>query len=188
MHSSKSNSSLIKRCPAVRSSIHPSSYGSIVLLFDLGRLSSFLILYTVGRTPWRGDQPVARPLPTHRITQTWNKCTQTSMPWVGFESTVPPFERAKRIHALDRAAAVIGNTNTRSQDLKKISVRLYLGCNNVCRQISPDGRDGKLQIGNQWSWTNNLGRGNLLASWDSNRRLDKFQVGVLHSDMLFLWK
>jgi hypothetical protein len=27
----------------------------------------FLDLYTVGRTPWTGDQLVARPLPTHRI-------------------------------------------------------------------------------------------------------------------------
>jgi hypothetical protein len=26
---------------------------------------SFAILYTVGRTPWTGDQQVARPLPTH---------------------------------------------------------------------------------------------------------------------------
>jgi hypothetical protein len=34
---------------------------------DLCRFFSFLILYTVGRTPWTGDQPVARPLPTHRI-------------------------------------------------------------------------------------------------------------------------
>jgi hypothetical protein len=32
----------------------------------LGRFFSFLIPYTVGRTPWTGDQPVARPLPTHR--------------------------------------------------------------------------------------------------------------------------
>jgi hypothetical protein len=37
---------------------------------------SFLILYTVGRTPWTGDRPVARPLPTHRTTQTQNKRTQ----------------------------------------------------------------------------------------------------------------
>jgi hypothetical protein len=28
--------------------------------FCLGRIFSFLILYTVGLTPWRGDQPVAR--------------------------------------------------------------------------------------------------------------------------------
>jgi hypothetical protein len=32
----------------------------------IGRFFSFLILYTAGRTPWRGDQSVARPLPTHR--------------------------------------------------------------------------------------------------------------------------
>jgi hypothetical protein len=67
-----------------------------------------LNLYTVGRTPWTGDQPVTRPLPTHGTTQTQNKRTQTSMPWVGFEPTIPAFERAKAIHALDRAATVIG--------------------------------------------------------------------------------
>jgi hypothetical protein len=51
-------------------------------------LLSFLIFYTVGRTPWMGDQPVARPLPTHRTTQTQNKRTHThpcfkwdSNPW-----------------------------------------------------------------------------------------------------------
>jgi hypothetical protein len=30
------------------------------------------------------------------------------MPWVGFEPTIPAFERAKTVHALDRAATVIG--------------------------------------------------------------------------------
>jgi hypothetical protein len=50
---------------------------------------------TVGRTPWTGDQPVARPLPTHRTTQTHNIRTQTSTPLVGFEPTIPVFERAK---------------------------------------------------------------------------------------------
>jgi hypothetical protein len=43
---------------------------SIVILLGLGLFFSFLILYTIGRTPWTGDQPVARPLPTHRTTQT----------------------------------------------------------------------------------------------------------------------
>jgi hypothetical protein len=33
-------------------------------------LFQFLNLYTVCRTPWTGDQPVARSLPTHRTTQT----------------------------------------------------------------------------------------------------------------------
>jgi hypothetical protein len=65
-------------------------------------LSQFLNLYSVGRTPWTGDQPVARPLPTHRTTQTQNKNTQTSMR-VGFEPTIPVFARGKSVHALDRA-------------------------------------------------------------------------------------
>jgi hypothetical protein len=29
------------------------------------------------------------------------------MPWVGFETPIPVFERAKTIHASDRAATVI---------------------------------------------------------------------------------
>jgi hypothetical protein len=41
-------------------------------LLDIGRFFSFLILYTVGRTPWTGDQLIARPLHTHRTTQTKN--------------------------------------------------------------------------------------------------------------------
>jgi hypothetical protein len=56
-----------------------------------------------------GDQLVARPLPTHRTTQTQNKRTHTSVPRVGFEPAIPVLERAKTVHALDRAAAVIGN-------------------------------------------------------------------------------
>jgi hypothetical protein len=71
-------------------------------------LFQFPNLYTVGRTPWRSDQPVTKPLPTRRSTQTQNKRTQTSMPWVGFEPTTPAFEREKTVHALDRAATVIG--------------------------------------------------------------------------------
>jgi hypothetical protein len=63
--------------------------GPYTPLLDLGRFCSFLILYTVGRTPWTGDQPVARPLPTHRTPQTRNKRIQTSMPCVGFEPTIP---------------------------------------------------------------------------------------------------
>jgi hypothetical protein len=44
-------------------------------LLGPGRFFTFLILYTVGRTPQTGDQPVIRPLPTHRTTQTQNKHT-----------------------------------------------------------------------------------------------------------------
>jgi hypothetical protein len=68
----------------------------------------FLNLYTVGRNPWTEDQPVARPLPAHRTTQTHNKRTQTSMPQVGLEPTIPVFEQAKTVHALGCAPIVIG--------------------------------------------------------------------------------
>jgi hypothetical protein len=53
------------------------------------------------------DQPVARPLPTHRTTQTQNKRTQTPMLRVGFGPTTPVFERAETVHTLDCAATVI---------------------------------------------------------------------------------
>jgi hypothetical protein len=43
-------------------------------------LFQFLNVYTVGRTPWMGHQPIVSPLPTHKITQTQNKRTQTSIP------------------------------------------------------------------------------------------------------------
>jgi hypothetical protein len=49
-------------------------------------------------------------------TYTWqhkhNKRRQTSIPCVGFETTTPVFERAKTVHALDRAATVIGLNET----------------------------------------------------------------------------
>jgi hypothetical protein len=72
-------------------------------------LFRFLNIFIIGSKPWTRDQPVARPLPTHRRTQTQNKRTQTYMPRVGFEPTSQVFERAKAVHALDPAATVIGN-------------------------------------------------------------------------------
>jgi hypothetical protein len=80
-------------------SVSLSIYGSTALLLYLGRTFRFLIIYAVGRTPWTGDEPLARPLPTHGTTQTQNKRTQTSTFWVGFESTIPTFEQAKTVSA-----------------------------------------------------------------------------------------
>jgi hypothetical protein len=68
-----------------------------------------LISYTVSRTPWTGDQPIARPLPAHRTARTNNNHTQTSIPQVGFEPTIPVFERAKTVRVSDRTATVIGH-------------------------------------------------------------------------------
>jgi hypothetical protein len=44
-------------------------YGFAALV-ELGRFFSFLIIYTVGRNPWTGDQPDARPLPAQDNTNT----------------------------------------------------------------------------------------------------------------------
>jgi hypothetical protein len=41
------------------------------------------------------------------------------MPRVGFEPTIPVFERAKTVHALDRAAVVIGNAPYRDVETDK---------------------------------------------------------------------
>jgi hypothetical protein len=52
---------------------------------------SFLILYTIGRTPWMGDQPVVRPLPTKLWTQKLtesNKITGHSI-WTEWKITAP---------------------------------------------------------------------------------------------------
>jgi hypothetical protein len=45
-------------------------------LFCSGLFFSFVIFsHKDGRIPWTGDQPVARPLPTHRTTEPQNKRT-----------------------------------------------------------------------------------------------------------------
>jgi hypothetical protein len=83
-------------------------YGSTVLLGGTWTLFTLLILYTFDRTPWTGDQPLGRPLPTHTTTQTRNKRTQISMPRKGFDTLTPVFEWANIVHALYLAATEIG--------------------------------------------------------------------------------
>jgi hypothetical protein len=80
------------------------------------------------------DQPVARPLPGHRTAQTQNKRSQTSMPQMGFELTIPVFERAKTVHALDCAATVIGDNY--NYDIKLI-VSLYSSLTESSETDSP---------------------------------------------------
>jgi hypothetical protein len=78
-------------------------------LFDLGPfLSSLIFLHSRYDFLGRGNQPLARPLSEHRTAQTQKKRTQTSILQVGFELTIPMFERAKTVYALDRLATVIG--------------------------------------------------------------------------------
>jgi hypothetical protein len=68
---------------------YPHFLALFVIISVIGLFSSFCV-------------PVARPLPAHTTSR-----TETSMPQVGFEPTIPVFERAKTVHALDRAATGI---------------------------------------------------------------------------------
>jgi hypothetical protein len=56
--------------------IYLSMYSSAVLVLDFGRFFRFLILYTASRTPWAGDQRVARPLPKHRVNTHRHPCLE----------------------------------------------------------------------------------------------------------------
>jgi hypothetical protein len=85
-----------------------SIHSSMDLKLFVGPLLQFRnLFYTDGRTPWTGDQPVGKALSTHGTTQTQHKRAQTSMPLIGFEPTIPVFELASTVRALDRAAIVI---------------------------------------------------------------------------------
>jgi hypothetical protein len=92
-------------------------------------LFQFLNAYTVGRTPWTGDQPVASPLLTHRTTQTQNKRTQTSLPWARFEHTIQAFQRAKTVYVSDCAAILIGGFC--------IYIYIYICDRQKCREYMP---------------------------------------------------
>jgi hypothetical protein len=79
------------------------SLNSSTALVDFGRCFSVLIYTESAGLLAQGDQPVTRPLPTQ------NKHRQIFMPRVEFELTIPVFERAKMVLALDPAVTVIGS-------------------------------------------------------------------------------
>jgi hypothetical protein len=117
-------------------------------LLGLCSFFSLLNLYTVGRTPRTGDQPVARPLPARR-TQ-----TQTSMPWVGFELTIPAFEGAKTVHALGGGATVIGpclHTALKYRECQSTNHMPLSFLNNVTRSTVPKKWNGLFDMRCQYS-------------------------------------
>jgi hypothetical protein len=93
---------------SVRPSIYLSVYLSVCLSvyspYEPWPLFQFLNPYTVGRTPWKGDQPVAKPLPTYRTTQTQNKRTHRHP---CLQPTIQEFRQAKTVHA-----TVIGSVSS----------------------------------------------------------------------------
>jgi hypothetical protein len=77
----------------VRHIAHSTTNRHLTLFLSLSMALQFLNLYIVGRTPWTGDQSVARPLPTHGTTQTqnklhrhpcleWNSNPRSQCPWL----------------------------------------------------------------------------------------------------------
>jgi hypothetical protein len=56
-------------------------YGFTALLLDLGRFCSLMIFHTIGRTPWTGDQLIARPLLTRRTTHRINAHKYPCLEW-----------------------------------------------------------------------------------------------------------
>jgi hypothetical protein len=77
-------------------------------LLGLGLFFSFLVLYTVGRTPCTGDQPVARPLPTHRTTHTIKPHNTDNHTLSGIRTHNPSIRASENSSSLDRAATVVG--------------------------------------------------------------------------------
>jgi hypothetical protein len=67
--------------------------------------------YTVGTTPWRGDQPVARPLPTHRTTQTQNKRTQCRHPCLELDSKPRSQSTSERKQFMPQTARPLWSAN-----------------------------------------------------------------------------
>jgi hypothetical protein len=64
-------------------------------------------------TSWWTHEPTVNPVPNRKDSldtlRAWKKNrTQRSMRRVGFKLATPAFERAKTVHGLDSAAAVIG--------------------------------------------------------------------------------
>jgi hypothetical protein len=90
--------------------------------------------FTDSRTPWTSDQLVTRPLPKH-----WTTHTHTKHPClcVGFEPTIPASERAKTVHALDRAATVTGFHCSYGDTVREIGAintwRSYIFLYRVCQ-------------------------------------------------------
>jgi hypothetical protein len=96
-------------------------------MLDLGRFFSFLIVYTVGGTPWTADQPVALPLPAQdsanagQNTDIHASCeirTQEPSVWAGKDCSC----RRPRV----APAHSKGNNNLYNALIKKVINKLYL--------------------------------------------------------------
>jgi hypothetical protein len=72
---------------------------------------------------------VISPSQGRYLIQTQNKHKQTSMPRMRFETTIPAFEIAKTVHALDRATTVIGHGKEKSENTELAEMRFLRSVN-----------------------------------------------------------
>jgi hypothetical protein len=135
--------------------IYLSIYGSIAFCWTLASFSIYSSICTVGMTPWTWEQPpVARPLPTHRTTQTQNN-TKKLIPQLGFEPTISVFEQSNSVNALDRADTVIGNLDLMMQKKKSHGSIIATLCANSFGRITAMKADSKFEEyhANLWATT-----------------------------------
>jgi hypothetical protein len=60
---------IMTSCQENSAALKPVAAAVVVIFSKIRPLDLFRIYWTVRRTPWTGDRPDARPLPTHRSTQ-----------------------------------------------------------------------------------------------------------------------
>jgi hypothetical protein len=89
----------------------------LLALQPLWALAAFLFpdLFTIGRTPWTCDQPVAKPLPKHRTAQTQNKhiyYTLNINAQGGIQTRNHGLRAIETVHAWDRSATATGRMHS----------------------------------------------------------------------------
>jgi hypothetical protein len=84
-----------------------------------------LMIYTVRMTPWTGDQLVARPVPTHRTTQTQNKGTHIHA-WSGIRTHDPSVRANEDGSYLTTVRPLIGMLKCNSANINVILPPLLL--------------------------------------------------------------
>jgi hypothetical protein len=132
------------------------AYGSTALCWTLATFSvSWSLTQSVGLLGRRISLSQGRYLHTgqHKYK---SKRTQTSMPQVGSEPTIPVFERAKTVHALDRVATVIGSLKVTSLELEIVTLRIpYNNCASLYT-IFVLPREGRRNVEQSAAETGNL--------------------------------
>jgi hypothetical protein len=90
-------------------------------------ITKLLTLWTIDRTSWTVDQPDARPL--HKQDNTNTEQTQTFIPRVGFEHTIPVLKRCliPRSHC-DRSILFYFNLFKKCRQGTGVSVGLFESC------------------------------------------------------------